>query len=106
MPRVKGDSPGKPRAASASQLARFSCVYRRSIGRPESVANLCLRSAGAACLVLVSDMEAGKPKREIRKEFSARRVQRRRTHGHNLRALRKKSQRKTEIPERRRQRDR
>ncbi len=41
------------------------------MGRPESVVNLSLRSAGVADLVLVSAMETGKSKMEIRKEFSA-----------------------------------
>src|SRR5438132_13347269 len=86
MPRVKGNSPGYPSADSASWLAIFSCVYRRSTGRPESVVNLSWRSAG---LVLASDMEVGKSKMEVRKGLSARRVERRRKHGHNLRALRK-----------------
>src|SRR5260370_14334163 len=66
MPRVKGNSPGKPREVSGSQLERFSSVYRHSSGRPERVVNLSLRSV-AADFVFVSDMGAGKSKMEIRK---------------------------------------
>jgi len=42
------------------------------MGMPEGVVNFFLRSAGVADLVLVSDMEAGKSKMEIRKGLLAR----------------------------------
>src|SRR5689334_102455 len=59
------------------------------MGMPEGVVNVSLRSAGVADLVLVSDMEAGKSKMEIRKELLARQArQTQYNHFHNLRALR------------------
>src|SRR5882762_2106873 len=63
MPRVKGNSPGYPRASPGFQPGSDSSEYRRSMGSPESVVNRVLRSGAALDLVLRSDMRKPVPER-------------------------------------------
>ena len=56
MPRVYGNSPGKPSVPSGGPPRAESAVYRRSSGRPERVVKRALRSPRASDLDLVSAM--------------------------------------------------
>src|SRR5580704_7681764 len=56
MPRVYGNSPGKPNDFSDCQFSKESAVYSRSTGSPEIVTKRCLRSAGELLLDFPSDM--------------------------------------------------